>query len=55
MKFSIGQGITTIRGYQMGSKKCYVNSLRKSEPQSVNMVLMDTEMLDTPEEGPTTE
>ncbi|CAI9765388.1 unnamed protein product [Fraxinus pennsylvanica] len=49
MKFSTERGIATIRGDQMGSRECYLNSLRKSEPR-VNMVL-DAEMSEAPEEG----
>lgn len=39
----------------MGSRKCYLNFLRKSEPQSTNIVLIHTEMLDVPIKGPTPE
>lgn len=37
----------------MGSRECYLNSLWKAEPQSVNVIIMDIEMFEAPEEGPT--
>ncbi|XP_022888168.1 uncharacterized protein LOC111403774 [Olea europaea var. sylvestris] len=48
-------------GDQMSSRACYLNSLRKSEPQTVNVIQAevaaeagtDVEMLDAPEQGHT--
>lgn len=51
MKFPTDRGIATLRGDQMGSRKCYLNSLRKSEPRSTNMIYLDEEMVDAPAEG----
>lgn len=39
--------ITTIKDDHMGSGEYYLNSLRNAEPQSINIVLIDTKMLDT--------
>ncbi|XP_022864179.1 uncharacterized protein LOC111384161 [Olea europaea var. sylvestris] len=59
MKFPTKHGIATVRGEQMGSRACYLNSLRKSEPRTVNVIItevanevsMDVKMLDAPEQG----
>lgn len=53
IKFPTERGIATVRGDQMGSRECYLNSLRKAEPR-VNMVL-DTEMTEAPEGQPSTQ
>lgn len=53
MKFPTNQGIATVRGDQMGSRKCYLSSLRKFEPRSINMIILDTKILNEPEEGST--
>ncbi|XP_022883419.1 uncharacterized protein LOC111400225 [Olea europaea var. sylvestris] len=61
IKFSTEHGIATIQGDQMGSRACYLNSLRKSESRTVNVIItevanesgLDVEMLDTPEIGHT--
>lgn len=50
MKFPTEQGIATVRGDQMGSRECYLSSLRKAEPR-VNMVHCDAEMAEAPAEG----
>lgn len=55
MKYSTNQGISNLWDDKMGSGKCSINSLRKSQPKSLNMVLIDTEMLDVPEEVSTPE
>ena len=39
----------------MSSRECYLSSLRKSEPKNMNIILLDTEMADAPEEGITPE
>ncbi|XP_022892635.1 uncharacterized protein LOC111407412 [Olea europaea var. sylvestris] len=41
MKFPTEHGIATVRGDQMGSRACYLNSLRKSEPRTVNVILAE--------------
>ncbi|XP_022869848.1 uncharacterized protein LOC111389189 [Olea europaea var. sylvestris] len=59
MKFPTERGIATVRGDQMSSRVCYLNSLRKSEPRTINVILAevpaeagtDVEMLDAPEQG----
>ncbi|XP_022886722.1 uncharacterized protein LOC111402573 [Olea europaea var. sylvestris] len=63
MKFPTEHGIATVRGDQMSSRACYLNSLRKSEPRTVNVILAevpaevgtDVEMLDAPKQGHTFE
>ncbi|XP_022883423.1 uncharacterized protein LOC111400228 [Olea europaea var. sylvestris] len=63
MKFPTEHGITTVRGDQMGSRACYLNSLQKSEPRTVNVIItevatepnLDMEMIDAPERGHTSE
>lgn len=40
IKFRTKNGIVTVRGDQMGTSVCYLNSLRKSEPQDVNVILV---------------
>lgn len=56
IKFPSKHGIVAVRGDQIRSKECYLNLLRKAE-SNINMVLLDTEMLDvleewlTPEQG----
>lgn len=49
MKFSSKHGIATVLGNQMGSRECYLNSLPKAEPR--NMIIMNIELFDLPEEG----
>lgn len=49
--FPTAYGIATVKGDQIGSMECYLNSLRKTEPHSVNMVT-DAEMIDALVEGP---
>lgn len=39
----------------MGSRKCYLSSLQKIEPRSINMALLGMEMVDVPVEGPALE
>lgn len=51
MKFSTKYSIATVRRYQMGSKECHINSLRKSDPCSVNVIITDIKMVDAPEQG----
>ncbi|XP_022897539.1 uncharacterized protein LOC111411217 [Olea europaea var. sylvestris] len=49
MKFSTEHGIAMVLGDQMGSRACYLNSLRKSEPRTVNEE--DVDMEEAPEKG----
>ncbi|XP_022862336.1 uncharacterized protein LOC111382551 [Olea europaea var. sylvestris] len=61
MKFPTERRIAMVRGDQMSSRACYLNSLRKSEPRTVNVIQAevpaeagtDVEMLDAPEQGHT--
>lgn len=46
-EISMEHSITTIKDDHMGSGEYYLNSLRNAEPQSINIVLIDTKMLDT--------
>lgn len=51
MKFPTECSIAIVKGDEVASKKGYLNSLRKVKPQNVNIVLVDTEMLNAPGEG----
>ncbi|XP_022871363.1 uncharacterized protein LOC111390537 [Olea europaea var. sylvestris] len=50
-----------VRGDQMGSKTCFLNSLQKLEPRTINVIIteaasepnLDVEMIDAPEQGHT--
>lgn len=53
MKFPIEKGIATVWGNQMESKECYLNSLWKAKSQSINLLIIDIEMSDVLEKGPT--
>lgn len=49
IKFPTKLGITIV--IRSGSKECYLNFIRNAEPQSINMVLVDIEMLNSSVEG----
>lgn len=43
VNFPTEHGIATIRRDLMGSRECYLNSLRKFEPRNVNIIITDIE------------
>lgn len=49
MKFPTEQCIAMIWGHQMGSRECYLNFLRKSEPRIMNVIITGIEMIVVPE------
>lgn len=46
MKFPIKQGTVMVRGNQMGSRKCYLNSLQKGGALERKRDIMDIKMFD---------
>lgn len=49
MKFSIEQGIATVK--VRSTRKSYSSSVRKFEPKSINVVLMEIDYIDDPAQG----
>lgn len=48
MKFPIEDSITTVRNDQMSVRECYLNSHRNTKSWDVNVVLMDIDMNNPP-------
>lgn len=53
IKFPTELGIAIV--IRSGSRECYLNFRRNTEPQIINMVLIDIEMLNSSREGQTPE
>lgn len=49
MMFPMENCIATVRGAQQNIRECYFNSIRKAEPRSVNVILMDIDEDNDPE------
>ncbi|XP_022856262.1 uncharacterized protein LOC111377400 [Olea europaea var. sylvestris] len=52
MKFSMENGVATVRGDQRGSRECYLSSIRKVEPRDVHVIIVDIVMTDVPGDAP---
>ncbi|XP_022858151.1 uncharacterized protein LOC111379057 [Olea europaea var. sylvestris] len=53
MKFSMKNGVATVRGDQRGSRECYLSSIKKVEPRDVHVIIVDIVMADVPGDAPT--
>ncbi|XP_022856148.1 uncharacterized protein LOC111377303 [Olea europaea var. sylvestris] len=51
-KFPMENGVATVRSDQRGSRECYLNSIRKAEPQDIHVIIVDKVMIDVPGDAP---